>query len=331
MDQKLQEEARQGSLKYVNELIRKGADVNYGMYGAAGGGNKELVEFFIHKGAWDWNWGMRGAAEGGYKELVDLFVKKGANDWNYGMYGAAQGGHKELVDLFVKKGANDWNGGMYNAAYGGNKELVDLFVKNGAKNWNLGMYYAVEGGHKELVQLFIEHGANNLNYGMCIAAEGGNKELVDLFVEHGANDWNTGLAYSENISLKIFFIDHGADNIAYFPLFYKDICVKFNLPNGALINKLLRRYIALFKGSKLRNEKVIINDIYETTLDQVFISPPGTIVKFRNETHVIKGHIFYLAQSRNPHFKQSRNPQFKRYVHETDFDECHIIKKLKIY
>ena len=222
MNQDLYEAARQGLSEHVNELVRQGANVNWGMYGAAECGHKEFVEFFFKQGATDWNWGMRGAAKGGHKELVNLFVKKGANNWNDGMLGAAQGGHKELVDLFVKNGANDWNYGFF---------------------------------------------------------------------------------WSKTTSLKIFFIDQGANNINEFPLFYKDICVKFHLPNGVLINKLLRRYIARFKGNKLRNEKVIINDIYETTLDQVFISPPGTIVKFRNETHVIKGHIFYLLKSRNPQFK----------------------------
>ena len=249
MDRELLEAACQGSRERVNELVRQGADVNSGMYGAA---------------------------KGGYKDLVDLFIKKGATDWDWGMVCAAKGGHKELVDLFIKKGANHWNLGMCSAAKGGHKELVDLFIKNGANEWNYGMLGAVQGGYKE---------------------------LVDLFVKKGANEWNGGLLWSKTISLTIFFIDHGADNIIYFPLFYKDICVKFHLPNGVLINKLLRRYIARFRGNKLRNEKVIINGIYESTLDQVFISLPGTIVKFRNETHVIKGHIFYLLKSRNPQFK----------------------------
>jgi hypothetical protein len=65
--------------------------------------------------------------EGGHKELVDFFIEKGANDWDDGMYGAAEGGHKELVDFFIQKGADWWNGGMYGAAKGGHKELVDFF------------------------------------------------------------------------------------------------------------------------------------------------------------------------------------------------------------
>ena len=191
---------------------------------------------------------------------------------------------------------------LLEAACQGSLFRVNELVRQGAYV-NSGMYGAAEGGHKELVDLFIKNGANDWNDGMLGAAGGGHKELVDLFVKKGANDWNDGLELSKTTSLKFFFIDQGANNINEFPLFYKDICVKFNLPNGVLINKLLRRYIARFKGSKLRNEKVIINGIYESTLDQVFISPPGTVVKFRNVDYKIKGHIFYLLKSRNPQFK----------------------------
>jgi hypothetical protein len=48
---------------------------------------------------------MRGAARGGHKELVDFFIKKGGKDWNNGMYGAAEGGFQKLVDFFIQKGA----------------------------------------------------------------------------------------------------------------------------------------------------------------------------------------------------------------------------------
>ena len=219
---------------------------------------------------------------------------------------------------------------LLEAACQGSRERVNELVRQGA-DVNSGMCGAAEGGRKDLVEFFIKKGAKNWDWGMIGAAVGCHKKFVDFFIEHGAYDWNAGLFWSKIISLKIFFIDQGADDIDEFPLFYKDICRLYHLPNGILISKLLRRYIARFKGSKVRNEKVIINDKHESTLDQVFISPPDTIVKFRDVDYQVKGYIFYLAQSRNPHFKQSRNPQFKRYVHETDFDECHIIKKLKIY
>ena len=83
--------------------VRYGLDINKGMHGAAKGGHKDLVDFFIEKGANDWNSGMRGAANGGHKDLVDFFIKKGANDWNSGMYAAANGCHKDLVEFFKNK------------------------------------------------------------------------------------------------------------------------------------------------------------------------------------------------------------------------------------
>jgi hypothetical protein len=46
---------------------------------------------------------MVGAAEGGHKELVDFFIEKGADNWNLGMEGSIEGGHRELVNFFQNK------------------------------------------------------------------------------------------------------------------------------------------------------------------------------------------------------------------------------------
>jgi len=231
------------------------------------------------------------------REYVNELIKQCVNV-SEGMFAAAAFGHKELVELCMNHGASDWNWGMYGAAEGGHKELVDLFIKKGANEWNYGMYGAAQGGHKELVDLFIKKGANEWNYGMRGAVRGGHKELVDLFVKKGANNWNDGLFLSKTTSLKIFFIDQGADDKNVFPLFYKDICKLYHLSNGVLVSKLLRRYIARFRGNKLRNEKVIIDDKHESTLDQVFVSPPDTIVKFRDTIYKIKGFVFYVVKKR---------------------------------
>jgi len=132
----------------------KAEDNNFAMNGAAKEGHKDLVEFFIEKGANDWNAGMNGAARGGHKDLVEFFISKGADDWNYGMWGAAKGGHKDLVNFFILKGADNWDGGMSYAALGGHKELVNFFISKGANNWSEGMYFAAEGAHKDLVEFF---------------------------------------------------------------------------------------------------------------------------------------------------------------------------------
>jgi hypothetical protein len=46
---------------------------------------------------------MYKAAEGGHKELVDFFIEKGANKWNWGIYYATEGGHKEMINFFQQK------------------------------------------------------------------------------------------------------------------------------------------------------------------------------------------------------------------------------------
>ena len=102
--------------------------INVGLGEAARGGHKDLVDFFISKGASWWDWGMYGAARGGHDDLVDFFISKGASNWNLGMHGAAEGGHDDLDDFFISNGASDWDFGMQGAARGGHKELVDFFI-----------------------------------------------------------------------------------------------------------------------------------------------------------------------------------------------------------
>ena len=77
--------------------------VNEGMFDAACGGHRDIVDFFIVKGAWDWNGGMFWAAGGGHRDLVDFFIEKGATDWWLGKDWAAMGGNQTLVEFFKQK------------------------------------------------------------------------------------------------------------------------------------------------------------------------------------------------------------------------------------
>jgi len=55
----------------------------------------------------NYNEAMKLAARRGHRDLVDFFISKGARDWNWAMEGAAQGGHGDLVDFFISKGVDD--------------------------------------------------------------------------------------------------------------------------------------------------------------------------------------------------------------------------------
>lgn len=46
---------------------------------------------------------MCNAARGGHKDLVEFFISKGANNWDWGMLEADKGGHKDLIKFFRQK------------------------------------------------------------------------------------------------------------------------------------------------------------------------------------------------------------------------------------
>ena len=79
------------------------------------GGNMQIVELMIEKGATYWNCGLYGACQGGNMKIVELIMEKGACDWNEGLYGACQGGNMKIVELMIEKGANSWNYGLHGA------------------------------------------------------------------------------------------------------------------------------------------------------------------------------------------------------------------------
>ena len=88
--------------------------------------NQLILDYFSN---FDVNQGLSNTAKIGHKELVDYFINKGANHWNYGMFSAAQVGHKDLVDFFISKGADCWNLGMLYAGECGHTELEEFFLQ----------------------------------------------------------------------------------------------------------------------------------------------------------------------------------------------------------
>jgi hypothetical protein len=241
----------------INFFIKKGAQLNHGLFYSAKLGDRQLVDFFIKKGSGAWPEGLNGAAYNGNIDLVNFFIKE-VNDipyiWSDAMSWAAKGGHKNLVEFFIKKmGGKEYsvNDGMYAAAQGGNKDIVDLFIKKGAKSWKIGMRGAIEGNHKNLIDFFIAKGFKNWEEGMNHAARKGNKYLVNFFIGKMAqppDEWEQGLRYAieaQNIDLVKFFIEKGA-NIGHLDL----------LTNNVLISKILREKKAQIEKDRLRRAAI---------------------------------------------------------------------------
>lgn len=179
---------------------------------AAIGNHKDIIELMIQKGA-DINYGLRGAAESGNLELVNYMIKQGADDWDMGLIGASSGGNLELVKLMINKGADDFDVALSEAAGGGHIDIVELMLQKGATNVDYALMGSATLG---IAKLMIEHGAKDFNYALIVASREGNIEIIDFLIEKGAANLNEALIAAldwGNIDVAKHLINKGATNI----------------------------------------------------------------------------------------------------------------------
>lgn len=156
---------------------------------------RELIDYFIEQGYnINWDYGLRGAARGGYRDLIDFFISKGADYWHGAIQDAARGGHLDLVDFFIEKGdAGDLNPALYSAARGGHRDLVDYFISKQKStgietNWYWILYAASRGGHLEIAEMIMTplylKSVTLREYVRCfvLAAKYGHFEIIKLFI-----------------------------------------------------------------------------------------------------------------------------------------------------
>lgn len=97
----------------IDLLINRGAkDLELAIFAAAINGDKKMITKLISQINSDdeyWFLGLTGAARGGHKELIDYFIGLGANNYNHGMAQAAAGGQLNIIDYMISKGANKFD------------------------------------------------------------------------------------------------------------------------------------------------------------------------------------------------------------------------------
>ena len=67
------------------------------------------IIYKIQESDWDesdWDEGMYWAAKRGHKDIIEYFIEKGADNWNLGLGGAAEGGYIFLMEYFLDRGAD---------------------------------------------------------------------------------------------------------------------------------------------------------------------------------------------------------------------------------
>ncbi|KAM8737601.1 kinase D-interacting substrate of 220 kDa B isoform 4-T5 [Acanthopagrus schlegelii] len=214
--------AEQGSLEIVQELIRRGANVNLddvdcwtALISAAKEGHIDVVRELLenkanleHRDMGGWT-AVMWAAYKGRTDVAQLLLEKGANPNITGQYSvypiiwAAGRGHAEIVHLLLQHGAKVNCSDKYGttpliwAARKGHYESVMHLLANGADvdqegaNSMTALIVAVKGGYTEVVKELLKRNPNvNMtdkdgNTALAIAAKEGHTEIVQDLLDAG--------------------------------------------------------------------------------------------------------------------------------------------------
>ncbi|XP_055087022.1 kinase D-interacting substrate of 220 kDa B isoform X1 [Periophthalmus magnuspinnatus] len=214
--------AEQGNLEIVQELIRRGANVNLddidswtSLICAAKEGHIEVVQELLENGANLEHRDMGGwtalmwAAYKGRTEVARLLLEKGANPNITGQYSvypiiwAAGRGHAEIVHLLLQHSAKVNCSDKYGttpliwAARKGHYNSVMHLLANGADvdqegaNSMTALIVAVKGGYTDVVKELLKRNPNvNMtdkdgNTALAIAAKEGHTEIVQDLLDAG--------------------------------------------------------------------------------------------------------------------------------------------------
>ncbi|XP_069543567.1 kinase D-interacting substrate of 220 kDa B isoform X3 [Brachyistius frenatus] len=215
--------AEQGSLEIIQELIRRGANVNLddvdcwsALISAAKEGHLEVVKELLENSAYIEHRDMGGwtalmwAAYKGRVEVTELLLEHGANPnttgQQYSVYPiiwAAGRGHADIVKLLLHNGAKVNCSDKYGttpliwASRKGHFDCVMHLLENGADvdqegaNSMTALIVAVKGGYTEVVKELLKRNPNvNMtdkdgNTALMIAAKEGYTEIVQDLLDAG--------------------------------------------------------------------------------------------------------------------------------------------------
>jgi ankyrin repeat protein len=256
-----------GDLARVKGFLEDGVGVNtqdvYSvtpLHAAALGGQKEVAEFLLSKGALvnadsavpSVTTPLHCAALAGSREVAELLIRKGAEidaKDTAGMtplYAATNGRNTDTARLLIAQGADvnaKHEGGwtpLHLAAHYGVKDLVLLLLDHGADmnaqsaNGMMPSEFAAQQGHEDVVRLLIDKGADLSNRDVLLlcACKNQQKDLAELLIRKGA-DVNSK-AWQDAPALQAIWYGYGDHRVTETPDIPKLIGIlKLLLDNGA--------------------------------------------------------------------------------------------------
>lgn len=125
--------------------------------------HQQIIELMLKRGA-NPNAALEGAAEGGHGYIVVFLLKKGATGYNAALRGAAKAGHMYIVKMMLDKGADPYVG-LHIAAEYGHTEIIKYLLANTNVNINKKDVYgktpldkATRSGNPECVKFILAAG-----------------------------------------------------------------------------------------------------------------------------------------------------------------------------
>ena len=203
-----------GNLEIVELLLEKGAVVSErALSPACKGGNLEIVKLLLEKGAVVSERALSPACKGGNLEIVKLLLEKGADASERALSSACEIGNLEIIELLLEKGCVVSDGVLLTAYYRNNLEIMEVLLsKLNADKINI-INIDVPGqslitkacldNKEDIVKLLINKLIDN------------KYDINDIINMHTCNSLNL-LMYNckiGNVDIKNFLIDQGAEII----------------------------------------------------------------------------------------------------------------------
>lgn len=104
-DDALDYAARSGKREVVDWVFEQyeDADLDQGLFGAAVAQDRDMIDYFLEKGAQDYNLAFEAASIVGNLQLLKFFEELGASDWASAFFGAVADGHLDVVQYILQK------------------------------------------------------------------------------------------------------------------------------------------------------------------------------------------------------------------------------------
>jgi hypothetical protein len=206
--------ARGGNLDLLNIFMDFSniENLNIAMFNAVYGGNLDIVEYLISKGANDFNRGLIASSKIGNLDITNLMLKNNANNYHIAFRVALNYGKLNILKILPELDIENYNNAIIRAIAGNKSlEIISFIFNKGVNNYKYMMYLASFIGSMRIVKFLIGR-ISEYNEGLKGASKGGFINIVRLMLKLNADNFNESMVDASNIKIVKILIKKGADN-----------------------------------------------------------------------------------------------------------------------